>query len=176
VPGELVGVVVRHSTSRPTAEQTERGSPPDVHLHSHGFLLNMAWVPDAGRAEGGKWRAIDDHNIKKLRQSLEHRTQGEFARLLEDRLGARIDYSTDQGGTTRWRLAGIDPRACELYSTRSREIEAERRSFEQRAGRPLPPLSCATWPGSTAAPRKAPGTTTAHPSGRPTPRGFTRRA
>jgi uncharacterized RDD family membrane protein YckC len=39
----------------------------------------------------------------------------------------------------RWRLAGIDPRACELYSTRSREIEAERRSFEQRAGRPPTP-------------------------------------
>jgi hypothetical protein len=110
-----------------------------VHLHSHGFLLNMAWVPDENRPEGGKWRAIDDHNIKKLRQSLEHRVQGEFARLLEDRLGAKIDYSTDQAGTTRWRLAGIDPRACEFYSTRSREIENEKRAFEQRVGRPPTP-------------------------------------
>src|SRR4051794_2996178 len=139
VPGELVGMVVRHSTSRPTDEQIERGTPPDVHLHSHGFLLNMAWVPDENSPEGGKWRAIDDHNIKKLRQSLEHRVQGEFARLLEDRLGAKIDYSTDQAGTTRWRLAGIDPRACEFYSTRTREIEAEKRGFEERVGRPPTP-------------------------------------
>ena len=70
VPGELVGMVVRHSTARPSDEQIERGTPPDVHLHSHGFLLNMAWVPDEGHPEGGKWRAIDDHNIKKLRKSL----------------------------------------------------------------------------------------------------------
>src|SRR5512144_1347927 len=139
VPGELVAVKVRHSTSRPTEEQIERGTPPDVHLHSHGFLLNMAWVPDESSKDGGKWRAIDDHNIKKLRQTLEHATQGEFARLLEERLGAKIDYSTDQSGTTRWRLAGIDPRACEFFSTRSREIETEKRAFEQRAGRPPTP-------------------------------------
>jgi conjugative relaxase-like TrwC/TraI family protein len=139
VPGELVGMVVRHTTARPTPEQSERGTPPDVHLHSHGFLLNMAWVPDENHPEGGKWRAIDDHNIKKLRQSLEHRVQGEFARLLEDRMGAKIDYSTDQAGTTRWRLAGIDPQACEFYSTRSRQIEAEKRDFEQRVGRPPTP-------------------------------------
>src|SRR5512144_50497 len=139
VPGELVAVKVRHSTARPTDEQIARDTPPDVHLHSHAFLLNMAWVPDAGHKNGGKWRGIDDHDIKKLRQTLEHATQGEFARLLEDRLAAKIDYSTDQSGTTRWKLAGIDPRACEFFSTRSREIETEKRAFEQRAGRPPTP-------------------------------------
>src|SRR3954469_25304797 len=139
VPGELVGMVVRHTTSRPSDEQIERGTPPDVHLHSHGFGLNMAWVPDENCPEGGKWRAIDDHDIKKLRQSLEHRTQGEFARLLEDRMGAKIEYSTDQAGNTRWRLAGIDPRACEFYSTGSRKVENEKRDFEQRVGRPPTP-------------------------------------
>jgi hypothetical protein len=96
----------------------------------------MAWVPDENHLDGGKWRAIDDHGIKRLRMSLEHLVQGEFARLLEERLGADIDYDRDLSGTTRWRLTGIHPAVCEFFSTRSREIEAQRRAFEERCGRP----------------------------------------
>lgn len=136
VPGELVVMKVRHSTARPTTEQIERGTPPDVHLHNHGFIFNMAWVPDENEKDGGKWRAIDDCGIKKLRMTLEYVFQGEFARLLEDRLGLEIDYDRDVAGDIRWRLRGIDPAACEFFSTRSREIEAQRREFEQRCGRP----------------------------------------
>lgn len=171
VPGEVVVLKVRHSTARPSAEQIERNTPPDVHLHSHGFVFNMAWVPDESHLDGGKWRAIDDHGIKRLRMSLEHLVQGEFARLLEERLGADIDYDRDLSGTTRWRLKGIDPAACEFFSTRSREIEAERRAFEKRCGRPLPPPSCGTWRGSGGGRRIRTSTTTAPRAGPPTPRG-----
>jgi len=139
VPGELVIVMAHHSTARPTDEQIARGTPPDPHLHSHAWIFNAAWVPDAKHPDGGKWRAIDDHDLKKKRMTFENMAQGEFARLLEDRLGAQIDYSTDQAGNPRWRLAGIDPRACEFYSTGSRQVENEKRDFERRVGRPPTP-------------------------------------
>src|SRR5512143_4098949 len=126
----LVGLLVDHSTARPSEANIARGDPPDLHLHSHLWLANMAVCSD------GRIRGINDRGIKRELRTVEAAVQAEFARLIEDRLGWKIDYHTDQRGDTRWEIAGVDPRLRQAHSTRSAEVAALARGFEDRHARP----------------------------------------
>jgi hypothetical protein len=123
-------MLVDHSTARPSQANESKGDPPDLHLHSHLWLANMGVCSD------GRIRAINDRAIKRELRTVEAAVQAEFSRLIEDRLGWRIDYRTDQRGETRWQVAGVDERLVEAHSSRSAEVAALSRSFEQRYGRP----------------------------------------
>src|SRR5512146_3247751 len=126
----LVGLLVDHSTARPSEANITRGDPPDLYLHSHLWLANMAVCSD------GRIRGINDRGIKRELRTVEAAVQAEFARLIEDRLGWKIDYHTDQRGDTRWEISGVDPRLRQAHSTRSAEVAGLARGFEQRHGRP----------------------------------------
>src|SRR5512135_2526171 len=129
-PAGLVGMIVDHSTARPSQANQSKGDPPDLHLHSHLWLANMAVCSD------GRIRGINDRGIKRELRTVEAAVQAEFARLIEDRLGWKIDYHTDQRGDTRWEIAGVDPRLRQAHSTRSAEVAALARGFEDRHARP----------------------------------------
>ena len=54
--------VFTHHTSRPTAEvAAEPGRPPNPQLHSHAFVVNLAWCePAPGQ---GRYLAIDSRPL-----------------------------------------------------------------------------------------------------------------
>ncbi len=126
----LIGMVIDHSTARPSETNQAKGDPPDLHLHSHLWLANVAICLD------GKLRGINDRGIKRELRTVEAAVQAEFARLIEDRLDWRLDYHTDQRDETRWSVAGVDPELCRAHSARSAEVAGLARDFETHYRRP----------------------------------------
>ena len=138
VPADLIAYVAHHQTARPTAETEARGAPPDPHMHSHLFLINQAFIPDANHPAGGKWRAIDDYGIKKQAEAREALLQAEFGRRLED-LGYRLSWSRDKRGYDRWEIDGIDRPTIRHFSSNARRAEKVARDFERQHFRPPEP-------------------------------------
>jgi conjugative relaxase-like TrwC/TraI family protein len=127
-PGELVAGLFTHHTARPTAETVADGRPPDVQLHTHGFVFSMAW-------SHGKWRAVDSYGLYRTRALAEAAYRVELAERLRER-GWQMEVRTTRGGRQELELAGSDPRARELLSSRHREIERAAWRFERRYHRP----------------------------------------
>ena len=127
-PGELVAGLFTHHTARPTAETVADGRPPDVQLHTHGFVFSMAW-------SHGKWRAVDSYGLYRTRTLAEAAYRVELAERLRER-GWQMEVRTTRGGRQELELAGSDPRARELLSSRHREIERAAWQFERRYHRP----------------------------------------
>jgi conjugative relaxase-like TrwC/TraI family protein len=134
IPGHLLGFLVHHHTARPTAESDERGDPPDPHLHSHIFVMNMAWVPDPEHKDGGKWRGVDDFGIKAQAEQMLYESEGDFARRMED-LGYRPEYIEDRRGRRRSTIPSLAD-ACSLWSSNSRRKEEVIADFIKRYDRP----------------------------------------
>jgi conjugative relaxase-like TrwC/TraI family protein len=127
-PGELVAGLFTHHTARPTAETVADDRPPDVQLHTHGFVFSMAW-------SHGRWRAVDSYGLYRTRALAEAAYRVELADRLRQR-GWELEVRTTRGGRQELELAGSDPRARELLSSRHREIERAAWRFERRYHRP----------------------------------------
>lgn len=127
IPAHLIGYLVHQHTARPTEETERRGAPPDPHLHSHIFIMNMAWIPDAQHHAGGRWRAVDDWGIKNQAEQMLWEHEGDFARRMED-LGYRPRYIEDRG-----RLHTVMDeieKAVEFWSSNSRRRDEIIKNFK----------------------------------------------
>ncbi|HYT25336.1 MAG TPA: MobF family relaxase, partial [Actinomycetota bacterium] len=128
VPGGLVAGLFTHHTARPTTETVAEGRPPDPHLHTHGFVFSLAFSE-------GKWRSVDSYGLFRTRKLAEAAYQVELAAQLRAR-GWQVETRTLRGGARVTELAGHDPAANELFSSRHREIEDLTRRWEARYHRP----------------------------------------
>jgi hypothetical protein len=128
VPGGLVAGLFTHHTARPTAETVAEGRPPDPHLHTHAFVFSLAF-------SDGKWRSVDSYGLFRTRKLAEAAYRVELAAQLRAR-GWEVQTRTLRGGEQVMELAGHDPAANELFSSRHREIEDLTRRWEARYHRP----------------------------------------
>lgn len=131
VPAELVAYAATHWTSRPSEETERRGSPPDPQLHTHVFVMNLAWAD-------GRFRAVDHREILRVQQYAEAVYQTTLAAELTT-LGYDLQFHTDRRGRRTFELAGTDPRVLRFFSTRDTEVAQRARAFEQARGRPPTP-------------------------------------
>jgi conjugative relaxase-like TrwC/TraI family protein len=127
-PGELGVAVFTHHTSRPTGEvAAEPGRPPDPQLHSHAFVLNLAYYQD-------RYLAVDSRPIYQFAATAEAVYSCQLAAELQ-RLGYRLAWRPTRMGRA-WELAGVDRRLVELFSSRHRHVDRQAAEFQARRGRP----------------------------------------
>jgi conjugative relaxase-like TrwC/TraI family protein len=127
-PGELGVAVFTHHTSRPTAEvAAEPGRPPDPQLHSHAFVVNLAYCQ-------GRYLAVDSRPIYQFAATAEAIYGCQLAAELQ-RLGYRLAWRQTRNGRS-WELAGVDRRILDLFSSRHRRIDHQAAEFQRRRGRP----------------------------------------
>jgi conjugative relaxase-like TrwC/TraI family protein len=136
-PGELAVAVFTHHTSRPTIEvAAEEGRPPDPQLHSHAFVVNLAWCePTPGQ---GRFLAVDSWPLYQFATTAEAIYACQLAAELQ-RLGYQLAWRQTRTGRT-WELQGVDRRLVELFSSRHRQLQEQVAGFQARRGRP-PTLS-----------------------------------
>jgi conjugative relaxase-like TrwC/TraI family protein len=128
MPGELGMAVFTHHTSRPTSEvAAEPGRPPDPQLHSHAFVLNLAYCQD-------RYLAVDSRPIYQFASTAEAIYACQLAAEMQ-RLGYRLAWRQTRKGRT-WELAGVDGRLVELFSSRHRQLERAVAAFQAQLGRP----------------------------------------
>jgi conjugative relaxase-like TrwC/TraI family protein len=127
-PGELAVAVFTHHTSRPTAEvAAEPGRPPDPQLHSHAFVVNLAFCQ-------GRYLAVDSRPLYQFATTAEAIYSCQLAAELQ-RLGYQLTWQPTRTGRT-WELAGVDRRLLTLFSSRHRHLQRDIALFQAQRGRP----------------------------------------
>ena len=127
-PGELGVAVFTHHTSRPTGEvAAEAGRPPDPQLHSHAFVVNLAFCQ-------GRYLAVDSRPIYQFATTAEAIYACQLAAELQ-RLGYRLAWRPTRKGRS-WELAGVDRRLAEVFSSRHQHIDRQAAQFQATHGRP----------------------------------------
>jgi conjugative relaxase-like TrwC/TraI family protein len=132
-PGELGVAVFTHHTSRPTTEvAAEPGRPPDPQLHSHAFVVNLAWCePGPGQ---GRFLAVDSWPLYQFATTAEAIYSCQLAAEVQ-RLGYQLSWGPTRSGRV-WELQGVDQRLVELFSSRHRQLQDQVAGFQARRGRP----------------------------------------
>lgn len=105
--GNLVVAVYRHDTNRES----------ECNLHSHAVTMNVTQSAD------GRWRSIESKPIYRLQVEAGQVYAATLSRGLE-RLGYGIE-KTIAGKHTSFELADVSKAERDLFSTRSKQIEAE---------------------------------------------------
>jgi len=98
-----------HRTSRPVTE--DGVSLPDPHLHYHGLGLNISYDPVERRWKAGQFEALVRHKGY---------YQAAFLSRLAKKMTA-LGYAVERDGKS-FRIVGIDPALCELFSRRTEII------------------------------------------------------
>jgi len=128
MPGELGVAVFTHHTSRPTRETAaEPDRPPDPQLHSHAFIVNLAFCE-------GRYLAVDSRPLFQFATTAEAIYACQLAAELQ-RLGYQLTWHDTAKGRG-WELAGVDRRLTDLFSSRHRHIEQQAAEFQARQRRP----------------------------------------
>jgi conjugative relaxase-like TrwC/TraI family protein len=128
MPGELGVAVFTHHTSRPTAEvAAEAGRPPDPQLHSHAFIVNLAFCQ-------GRYLAVDSRPLFQFATTAEAIYACQLAAELQ-RLGYQLAWHDTAKGRA-WELADVDRRLTDLFSSRHRHIDRQAAEFQARQRRP----------------------------------------
>ncbi len=100
----IVAAVFRHETSREL----------DPQLHSHAVLANLT------QGSNGKWRALENSEIYKLRMSAGAVYRAELAHELKQ-LGYSVHQTTSDG---RFEIDGYSQNQLVAFSTRRQQIES----------------------------------------------------
>jgi conjugative relaxase-like TrwC/TraI family protein len=128
MPGELGVAVFTHHTSRPSAEvAAEAGRPPDPQLHSHAFIVNVAFCQ-------GRYLAVDSRPLFQFATTAEAIYACQLA-AERQRLGYQLAWHDTAKGRA-WELAGVDRRLTDLFSSRHRHIDRQVAEFQARQRRP----------------------------------------
>jgi conjugative relaxase-like TrwC/TraI family protein len=128
MPGELGVAVFTHHTSRPTRETAaEPDRPPDPQLHSHAFIVNLAFCE-------GRYLAVDSRPLFQFATTAEAIYACQLAAELQ-RLGYQLTWHDTAKGRA-WELAGVDRRLTDLFSSRHRHIEQQAAEFQAQQRRP----------------------------------------
>lgn len=136
---DLVIVTAAQHTARPTEATTERGAPPDPHLHSHNVIINMARDRETDKVQG-----IDDYSLKTTAVERDARYLGELTRRLED-AGVEIDFGSESPGVDEfadsrrgrlpWKVRGITDEAVDHFSSNRNRAFDLARDYEEETGR-----------------------------------------
>lgn len=116
--GNIAAALFRHETSR---EQ-------DPQLHSHAVVINATQMPD------GTWRSLSNDEIIAHQKLLGEIYQNELAFNLR-----RLGYEIEPRANGQFELKGYSQEMLEVFSTRTRQIEAYLERWEQKLeeGKPL---------------------------------------
>ena len=123
VNGELIAFAATHWQSRPTAANDEHGSEADPQLHSHVFVMNVAWNPERQR-----FQAVDHYGILQAQDHVQAVYQTVLAHEL-GKLGYELEWHENRRHQRSFELAGSEAKLREFLSTRSQEVTAERRAW-----------------------------------------------
>lgn len=105
--GNLVIATYRHDTSR-------EGEPQ---LHTHGVVMNFT------QSEDGRWRSLESSPIYRLQKEAGAVYRAALSRDCE-KLGWTIEKTTE-GGEPSFEIGEVSQAERELFSTRSKQVEAE---------------------------------------------------
>ncbi len=98
-PAQLIAYVATHWTARPSEATERRGSPPDPQLHTHLWVMNLAFD------DNGKARGVDHRGIARVEKGAEAAYQLRLAHELQQ-LDYELDWTTDRRGRRTFELAG----------------------------------------------------------------------
>ena len=129
--GGLVVARFRHHTSRLTREQEAAGHIPDMQLHDHCVIANLA-LRQEGRedATGNRWGCIDARAVMLMQLEAGALWRVQLAHEME-RLGFAIQRVGDA-----WELRGVTRAQIERNSGRDREVRERIAQWTREHGRP----------------------------------------
>ena len=123
VNGELIAFTATHWQSRPTAATNERGSGADPQLHSHVFVMNVAWNPQRER-----FQAVDHNGILQTQDQAQAVYQTVLADELQ-KLGYELEWHQNRRHERYFELGGSEAKLREFVSTRTQEVTAEQKAW-----------------------------------------------
>jgi len=123
--GDLIVHLFTHYTSRPTPGR----KLPDVGVHTHTWIQNLAF-------SNGRWAAVNGRRLSHKIRRARYACESDFTDRLQA-MGYKIDYfAEDRKGNRSWELAGSAKRLRDFFSSRSKQVEDHARAFEKENGRP----------------------------------------
>jgi conjugative relaxase-like TrwC/TraI family protein len=108
--GNVLAVKFPHATARPE----KGGTLPDMHWHTHLLIWNATLDAD------GKIKAGQFGNMVRDKPYYRAAFYARLAEKLES-----LGYAIDRRGDTDWEIAGVPQRVIDLFSKRTKQIEAE---------------------------------------------------
>jgi len=112
--GNLIYASFEHDVTRPVEHQmkAEKKFIPDMHLHTHAFVMNATWNEKKER-----YQAIEVGNIKKNGSYYEALYHNHLAQELQ-----KVGYGIERTKTS-FEIKGISRQTIEKFSNRTLEIE-----------------------------------------------------
>ena len=132
--GEWLVTLHWHSMSRPTRETMGRGAPPDPQRHCHVLIENRVLCSDGEERSFDNRELFETDNLNLM--------EAAYSLYWVDRLqrvGVPVNVYLDRRGIPRWEIEGIPQEACDLFSSRSREIDSGVAKKELELDRPVTP-------------------------------------